>query len=51
MKTEKQHHGGRRHACHDTYQGNKYSFSVRELGLRNMYTKYEHYISLSKLET
>ena len=41
MKTEKKKlHGGRRRACHDTYQGNKYSFSVGELGLRNMYTKY-----------
>ena len=40
MKTEKKKlHGGRQHACHDTYQGNKYSFSVGELGLRNMYTK------------
>ena len=45
MKTEKQFHEGRRRAYHDTYQGNKYSFRVGELGLRNMYTKYEHCIS------
>ena len=35
MKTEKkkkQLHEGRRHAFHNTYQGNKYSFSVGELG-------------------